>query len=233
MIRDGRDGVAQVSCRIIEVLGDEFDFMAFNSQFRVDQQETGPAHGFGGYYWGNIRAEVEGIGIRESDTTTPCESRLKNTWGYPVWMKARTVVHESHAELPGQTPYDPALTYFAHEIGHTWLAYAYYTRNDERRPLRDGSGHWTRELHAPAPFPRWGTENGSVMGGAYWREHGDGTFTPRSVRGEYARRRLLLARPLPHGPRNPRRSAGHVLAPRPRAGGRRVGRALRGRRRRS
>ena len=112
MIRDGGDGIAQVSCRIIEVLGDEFDFMAFNSQFRVDQQETGPAHGFGGYYWGNIRAEVEGIGIREDDTTTPCESRLKNTWGYPVWMKARTVVHESHAELPGQTPYDWALMFF-------------------------------------------------------------------------------------------------------------------------
>ena len=38
--------VADVSCRIIEVLGDEFDFMAFNSQFRVDVQEAGPAHGF-------------------------------------------------------------------------------------------------------------------------------------------------------------------------------------------
>ena len=42
MIRDGAEGVAQVSCRIIEVLGDEFDFMAFNSQFRVDQQEPVP-----------------------------------------------------------------------------------------------------------------------------------------------------------------------------------------------
>ena len=180
MIRDGAEGVAQVSCRIIEVLGDEFDFMAFNSQFRVDQQETGPAHGFAGYYWGNIRAEVEGIGIREDGTTTPCESRLKNTWGYPVWIKARTVVHDTHAELPGQTPYDPALTYFAHEIGHTWLAYAYYLRNGERRPLRDGSGHWDLSLHAPAPFPLWGAENGSVMGGAYWRENSDGTFTATS-----------------------------------------------------
>ena len=60
MIRDGREGVADVSCRIIEALGDEFDFMAFNSQFRVDVQETGPAHGFAGMYPGNIRAEVEG-----------------------------------------------------------------------------------------------------------------------------------------------------------------------------
>ncbi len=181
MIRDGSEGVADVSCRIIRVLGDEFDFMAFNSQFRVDQQEPGPAHGFAGYYWGNIRAEVEGIGVREDDTTTPCESRLKNTWGYPLWIKARTVVHERHPEFPGQTPYDWAMTYFAHEIGHTWLAYAYYLKNGERRSLRDGrSGHWNPGLHAPAPFPRWGTENGSVMGGAYWRENSDGTFTPTS-----------------------------------------------------
>ena len=181
MIRDRSEGVANVSCRIIEVLGDEFDFLAFNSQFRVDQQETGPAHGFAGYYWGNIRAEVEGIGIREDNTTTPCESRLKNSWGYPVWMKARTVVHEGHAEFPGQTPYDPALTYFAHEIGHTWLAYAGYLNNGERRSPQEGrSGHWTFGLHTPAPFALWGNENGSVMGGAYWRENSDGTFTPTS-----------------------------------------------------
>ena len=35
-IRDREEGVADVSCRIIEVLGDGFDFMAFNSQSRFD-----------------------------------------------------------------------------------------------------------------------------------------------------------------------------------------------------
>ena len=184
MIRDGADGVAEVSCRIIEVLGDEFDFMAFNSQFRVDQQSPGPAHGgWGGVYRGAVHAEVDGIGLREDDTTTPCESRLKNSWGYPVWMKARTVVYESYAESyahdAGQGPYDAGLTQFAHEIGHTWLAYAEYMRNGERRPLRGDGSHWAFGLHAPAPFPWRGSENGSIMGlgGSYWRENGDGTFT--------------------------------------------------------
>ena len=178
MIRDGGEGVARVSCRIIEVLGDDFDFFAFNSEFRVDQQQAGPGHGFAGFYAGNIQAEVTGIGI-EGDDTTPCESRLKNSWGYPVWMKAESVADERHAELPGQTPYDPGLTIFAHEIGHTWLAAAQYMKDGERRLLTGGGGsHWAFELHAPAPFPWWGTENGSVMGGAYWRENSDGTFTP-------------------------------------------------------
>ena len=178
-IRDRGKGVADVSCRIIEVLGDEFDFFAFNSQFRVDQQEHGPAHGFGGYYWGNIQAEVAGIGIR-GNNTTPCKSRLKNSWGFPVWMKARTVVNKAYANAGHHTPYDEGLTYFAHEIGHTWLAFASYLVNRQRTPMQpeDGGGHWAFGLHAPAPFPWDGAEDGSVMGGAFWRENPDGTFSP-------------------------------------------------------
>ena len=178
-IRDRGAGVASISCRIIEVLGDEFDFFAFNSQSRVDAQEHGPAHGFGGYYWGNISAEVQGIGLR-GDRRTPCESRLKTTWGFPVWMKAGTVVNENYANDGHDTPYDEGLTYFAHEIAHTWLAYASYLVNGERTPMQvdSGVGHWALGLHAPAPFSWDGASNGSVMGGAFWRENVDGTFSP-------------------------------------------------------
>jgi hypothetical protein len=178
-IRDRGDGVAVVSCRIIEVLGDRFDFFAFNSQSRMDMQETGPAHGFGGFYPGNILDEVEGIGLTGTHRT-PCESRLKNSWGFPVWMKASTVVNERYTNDGHHTPYDEGLTYFAHEIAHTWLAFASYSLNGERTPMQveSGVGHWAFELHAPAAFPWRGIENGSVMGGAFWREHPDGTFTP-------------------------------------------------------
>ena len=178
MIKRGdRDRIVHLSCRIIEVLGDEFDFMAFNSQFRVDQQAPGPAHGgHGGYYLGNLG--VEGIGHEEDAPTTPCESLLKNTWGYPVWMKARTVVYEGPDDGAGQAPYDQGLTQFAHEIGHTWVVAASYLKNGERRSPTDGRGHWALGVHTPAPFPWRGTEDSSVMGGAYWRENSDGTFTP-------------------------------------------------------
>ena len=177
MIRDGNEGVAHVSCRIIEVLGDEFDFMAFHSDFRVDQQAPGPTNGFAGIYAGNPR--TEGIG-REEDhrRSPPCESRLKQTWAYPVWIKAPTIVDESHAELPGQTAYDPGLTQAAHEIGHRWLVDASYLKNGERISPTDGRGHWALGVHSPAPFPWRGTEDSSIMGGAYWRENSDGTFTP-------------------------------------------------------
>ena len=180
-IRDRGEGIADVSCRIIEVLGDEFDFLAFNSQSRVDRQEPGPAHGIGGFYRENIHAEVQGIGL-SGNGTTPCRSRLKNTWGFPVWIKADTVVNENYAADGHRTPYDKGLTYFAHEIAHTWLAYASYQVNGEPVPMQVASGesHWGMGLHAPAPFPWTGPENGSVMGGSYWKENPDGTFTPTS-----------------------------------------------------
>ncbi|MDE2904752.1 MAG: hypothetical protein OXQ28_01570 [Acidobacteriota bacterium] len=44
-IRDREEGVEAVTCRIVEVLGDGFDFLAFNSLFRVDlQSATQPGH---------------------------------------------------------------------------------------------------------------------------------------------------------------------------------------------
>ena len=177
-IRDRDEGVADVSCRIIEVLGDHFDFFAFNSESRFDIQETGPGHGFAGYYRGNIEAEVTGIGI-EGDYKPPCESLLKNSWGWPVWMKAASILNEPYVEDGHGSPYDAGLTLFGHEIGHTWLANAYVMKNGEQKWLTSdpGTSHWALELHAPAPFPWRGTQVGSVMGGAYWRENPDGTFT--------------------------------------------------------
>ena len=54
---------------------------------------------------GNILAEVAGIGI-EGDDTTPCKSLLKNSWGFPVWMKAENVLNEPYVEDEHRTPYD-------------------------------------------------------------------------------------------------------------------------------
>ena len=180
MIRDRDEGIAEVSCRIVEVLGDEFDFMAFNSEFRVDMQaHAGPGHGFAGFYPGNVAKLVTGIGADEDDDRAPpCDSdRLTNTWGFPVWMKGVGM-----KDLSGDlsTAYDRPLTVFAHEIGHTWLAAASYLKDGERKILTASGAHWALELHAPAPFPWRGEQNGSVMGGAYWRENADGTFSATS-----------------------------------------------------
>ena len=74
------------------------------------------------------------------------------------------------------------LTLFAHELTHAWTAYASYNRNGELEPLFGNyyRCHWRQELHAPAAFPWHEDDAGpvSLMGGRYWRDNGDGTFTP-------------------------------------------------------
>ena len=63
-----------------------------------------------------------------------------------------------------------------------WTAYASYDRNGTREPLfgKDCRCHWRTDLHLPAAFPWHADEAGpvSLMGGRYWRDNGDGTFTP-------------------------------------------------------
>lgn len=150
------------TCRIIEELGDRFDVVVFNSEFRVDHQESRTP-------FNPVYQEVEGIGLRPA--APPCgEGRLKGHWVFPVRA----------AQLNEAQGFSTNLTLFAHEFIHTWTAHASFVgRNGEREPLfGDGCNcHWRDDLHIPAAFPRIGSEQSSIMGGRFWRENSDGTFT--------------------------------------------------------
>ena len=165
----------EIACRVIDVLGDRFDLIVFHSEFRVDVQEPGtPWRGYGN--------NVRGIGrIREN--STPCgEGRLKGRWLFPVWMYSRHVF-DAFPYQNEHARFDQGLALFTHEFAHSWTAYASYDRNGKREPLFGNNCrcHWRDDLHAPAAFP-WHeeeTDPKSLMGGAYWRDNGDGTFTPQ------------------------------------------------------
>ena len=167
-----------VACRVIETLGDEFDLFVFHNEFRIDSQESSSP-------WSGI-ANVTGIGDPGGRPRThPCSGgRLKGHWTQSVWIKSIYVVNDGHdwryRDEWGR--FDRALFLFIHEFTHAWTAYASYLRNGEREPLviDDCHCHWRPELHLPAAFP-WNEEYvgpQSVMGGRFWRENGDGTFTP-------------------------------------------------------
>ena len=172
----GKPDPVDIACRVINVLGDEFDLFVFHNEFRVDSQESAtPVRP----HFGN--AAKEGTGI-DWDFGVPCgEGRLKAVWDLPVWMKSDHVVNENryHDE---RTRFDRGLLLFAHEFTHAWTAHASYLLEGEREPLFGNycRCHWRRELHAPAAFPWHEVEVGprSLMGGRYWRDNGDGTFTP-------------------------------------------------------
>ena len=163
----------RVACSVIDVLGDEFDLLVFHSEFRVDSQEGGA--GFL-QYWTNIN--VKGIGDLW-DSVAPCGSaQLKGRWSAPVWMKSINVLD---ATSPEDHRFDFGSMFFAHEFTHTWTAYASRAKAGRQREPLHGNYcrcHWRFDLHAPAAFPWSADEARSVMGGRFWREKGDGTFTP-------------------------------------------------------
>ena len=158
------------ACRVIEVLGDEFDAFVFHSQFRYDRQGTGNT-------WENYSANapIRGVGRDERqlrDWTSLCGSRIRGQWNYPVWTKTGDVA--SRDASGGYVAGPRGLRVFAHEFTHTWAVFASYLRNGEPVQLTDGSGsHWARELQNPGAFAK----NGTLMGGVPWRENPDGTFT--------------------------------------------------------
>ena len=159
-----------ITCRVVEALGDEFDVFVLHTDFRFDTQESA-------WPWTG-RADVKGIGVGDW-WSPPCgEGRLKGYYERPVWIGSQMVVDVTPPPWGGQ--YIRGLAGFGHEVAHSWTAFLEYMRDGEREPLYGDSCscHWRRELHTPAAFPWNAALPSSLMGGHYWRDNGDGTFTP-------------------------------------------------------
>ena len=163
-----------IACSVIDALGDEFDLLVFHNEFRVDTQE----HETPWVRYG-ANVDVDGVGIL-GDMRAPCDAkRLKGRWFLPVWMYSRAVFNALPSPREDRR-YDNGLFLFAHEFTHTWTAYAHYLRHGVREPLFGNfcRCHWRPNLDLPAAFTlREDKAERSLMGGGYWRDNGDGTFT--------------------------------------------------------
>ena len=162
-------------CRVIDALGDKFDLFVFHSEFRVDAQTAATP-------WQRYGANVDVTGLGSiGGGVAPCgSSRLKGRWVVPVWARSDSLVNKAPGLREG--PYDRGLLLFAHEFTHAWTAHGwFYLRRGGPERLFDDveAAHWRWDLHLPAAFPWRSDEPGprSLMGGRYWRENGDGTFT--------------------------------------------------------
>lgn len=166
--------LAKIACRVVVAFGDAFDLFVFHSEFRVDSQETASP-------WTGYRSAVKGIGSRYRKDAPCGAGRLKGHWRLPVWMQSAHVANDRR-QWSERGRFDRGLMLFAHELTHAWTAHLSYEVAGINRPL---SGdycrcHWRFELHAPAAFPWHAQEPGprSLMGGRFWRDNRDGTFTP-------------------------------------------------------
>ena len=180
-----------LSCTVIKALGDKFDFLAYYSDFRVDNQEAGtPSDGPKG---GNVL----GTGELQHDLGAYCtEGRFQ--WGYvqPVYVGSiqmqewppdgapvasdhdiTSYLHQlaertSDGKIP---PYNYAMSQIGHEMGHRWAAFVSAKVKGETIQL--GPVHWARGLQAPVAFPYQRPTEASAMGGGVWQDNFDGTYT--------------------------------------------------------
>ena len=185
-----------LTCTVINALGDKFDMLAYYSDFRIDNPEagtssTGPLGG------GPTGGEVTGIGANQRNLAGFCtQGRFQWQFIQPVYvganqmqeyppdglkeMNTHNIVAYSH-QLAERTangkipPYDYAMSQIGHEMGHRWSAFVSAKVGDETIQL--GPTHWARGLQAPVAFPYQRPTEASAMGGGVWQDNFDGTFT--------------------------------------------------------
>jgi hypothetical protein len=168
-------------CTVIQGLGDNFDFLIYYSDFRIDDPEAGtssngPRGGDTGPY------SVQGLRDRNGDPASYCSNgRFQWEWIQPVYSGANQMQERSpdgvNAQRAGgpMTGYDFAMSQVAHELGHRWSAFVRAKVGDELIEL--GPTHWQRGLQAQVAFPYRRTVEASLMGGGAWLDNFDGTFT--------------------------------------------------------
>ena len=185
-----------LTCTVINALGDRFDMLAYYSDFRIDNPEAGtPSTGpLGG---GPNGGEVTGINAKQENLTPYCtKGRFQWQFVQPVYMGSNQmaeyppddVVDPSRHDIVSYThqlaestfngkipPYDYAISQIGHEMGHRWSAFVSAKINGELIPL--GPTHWATGLQAPVAFPYQRPTEASAMGGGVWQDNFDGTWT--------------------------------------------------------
>lgn len=180
-----------LSCTVIKSLGDRFDFLAYYSDFRVDNQEAGtPSNG-------PMGGNVTGIGQTQRGLESYC-SQGRFQWGFiqPVYVGSNQMQERppegltdanprnlaSYQRQLGERspdgkmlPYNYAMSQIGHEMGHRWSAFVSAKVNGEVIAL--GPTHWARGLQAPVAFPYQRPVEASAMGGSVWQDNFDGTYT--------------------------------------------------------
>jgi hypothetical protein len=181
-----------LSCTIIKALGDKFDFFAYYSDFRIDNQEASTPSD------GPAENNVTGIGQTQHDPQTYC-TQGRFQWGFaqPVYFDSNEMqagppdgapVESAHditfythdlaeASPDGKAlPYNYAVGHLGHEIGHRWGAYVSAKINGQTISLGPWP-HWAPGLQAPVAFPYELPTEASTLGGGVWQDNFDGTYT--------------------------------------------------------
>jgi hypothetical protein len=186
-----------LSCTIIKALGDRFDFLAYYSDFRIDNQEgSTPSDG-------PVGGNVTGIGQTEHDQTAQAlesrctQGRFQLGFAQPVFVGSNEAQEGPPDGAPAGSshditfyyrqlaegspdgkpfPYNYAIGHVGHEVGHRWSAYVSAKVNGETISLGSWP-HWSPGLQALVAFPYSLPIEVSTLGGGVWQDNFDGTYT--------------------------------------------------------
>ena len=186
-----------LSCTVIRALGDKFDFLAYYSDFRVDNQEaSSPSDG-------PVGGDVSGIGDTQHDQSRPVlesrctQGRFQLGFLLPVYVGSNEMQERPPEDAPvggshditfyshqlAETspdgkprPYNYAMSHLGHEVAHRWAAYV--SANVDGQTISLGPWpHWGPGLQSRVAFPYQLPTETSTMGGGVWQDNFDGTFT--------------------------------------------------------
>lgn len=186
-----------LSCSVIQALGDRFDFLAYYSDFRIDRQEASPRSD------GPIGGTVSGIGGTQHEQTpgmlkSRCTAgRFQLGYEGPVYVganeaqagppdgapadKSSTIAFYSQQLAEASPnhkplPYNYAVGHLGHEIGHRWSAYV--TAKIDGKTVSLGTWpHWSPGLETQVAYPYSLPVEASTLGGGVWQDNLDGTYT--------------------------------------------------------
>lgn len=186
-----------LSCTVIDALGDHFDFLAYYSDFRIDSQEASTPSD------GPVGGNVTGIGDTQHDQTervlkSRCtQGRYQLGFAQPVYVGANEAQERppdgapvgsshdlafySHQLAEGSPdgnsfPYNYAVGHLGHEVGHRWSAYVSAKVNGKAISLGSWP-HWASGLQTRVAYPYSLPIEASTLGGAVWQDNFDGTYT--------------------------------------------------------
>ena len=164
--------LSSVACSVLPEVGDNYDFMVMYSQFRMDKVLAGSGMVV-------ISNSIEGIGLDQfSRSDSYCsDGRLTSAIGRAMYIDA---LQGTPAGPNGANDnYNFAMSQLGHELGHNWIANVSAVVDGETLKLTDDgcNCHWAQGLHAPVPHSWKEARQASAMGGGYWIDNNDGTFT--------------------------------------------------------
>ncbi|MGC2636326.1 MAG: hypothetical protein WA294_04045 [Acidobacteriaceae bacterium] len=185
-----------LTCSVIQALGDKFDMLAYYSDFRIDNPEAGTSSD-GPLGGGPNGGKVTGIGAEQENLADFCtKGRFQWQFIQPVYVGANQMQEYPPANLKDDNthdigaylhqlaertsngkvpPYDYAMSQIGHEMGHRWAAFVQAKVNGATIEL--GPTHWDMGLQARVPFPYQRPTEASAMGGGVWQDNFDGTYT--------------------------------------------------------